>query len=384
VSVFCLLRLALLRRLCRVCVLSCVFPFVLLLRLYAVSVSVRLVFLKKKKREEMSSLPLNANETRNHIINIDSRFRKSALEPPTDFLYSFAHSYRNVITARIASVEIPMGFYAFSKVKRNTMFRLDFRDFLGDLQTETVTIPDGDYTPACLIQHIQEEFNRIRDTLGVFFRISLNPINRRVTISHDGSAPPPSPPGPAFKPAAYGITFGMVGLEQRTYDTGMGFALGFTKQYYEITTPEITGESLINTNGDNYFLLAVDDFYTVEHKMHDGYLQCMAKILLKPHHGSGMMGNIISNDGYTVLSNDIVFPRAIDLKQVRIRLMDAYGVPIDLHHLNWSCSLEITEIMNVERYDRHRLAIWKEEEPRVSSRATGSGVPIALPGRSFN
>ena len=330
----------------------------------------------------MSSPSRDVNQTRDHLINIDSRFRKSVLEPPTDFLYSFAQPYKNVIAARVASVEIPIGFYAFSKVKRNTKFRVDFRDYLGNLQTATVTIPDGDYSPACLIQHIQEEFDRIRDTLGGFFRISLNPINRRVTIAHDGSAPPPCPQGPAMAPAAYGITFGMVGHEQRTYDTGLGYCLGYTQPFYEVTTPEITGESLINTNGDNYFLLAIDDFHTVEHKTNDSFIQVLAKILVKRRHGS--MDDIIFDDGYTVLTNDIVFPRPIDMKQVRVRLLDCYGVPIDLHHLNLSISLEITRVMSVDLYDRHRLAIWKEEEPRVRREATGSGVPIALPGRSFN
>ena len=93
----------------------------------------------------MSSPSRDVNQTRDHLINIDSRFRKSVLEPPTDFLYSFAQPYKNVIAARVASVEIPIGFYAFSKVKRNTKFRVDFRDYLGNLQTATVTIPDGDY-----------------------------------------------------------------------------------------------------------------------------------------------------------------------------------------------------------------------------------------------
>ena len=369
--VFCLAScvIALLLRLCRVHVLSSV-----------LLCPVSHVSLKKEKREEMSSASRDVNQTRDHLISIDSRFRRSVLEPPTDFLYSFEHPYKNVIAARVASVEIPIGFYAFSRVKKNTMFRVDARDYTGALQTVTVTIPDGDYTPACLIQHIQEEFNRIRDEYGLFFRISLNPINRRVTISHDGSAPPPSPPGPAFKPAAFGLTFLMVGLESRSYDTGLGFCLGFTQPFYQVVTPEITGESLINTNGDNYFLLAIDDFHTVEHKTHDSFIQVLAKILVK-RHGSA---DIIFDDGYTVLSNDIVFPRPIDMKQVRIRLLDCYGVPIDLHHLNWSVSLEITEVMNVELYDRHRLSIWKEEEPRISSRVTGSGVPIALPGRSFN
>ena len=57
---------------------------------------------------------VNSNDIRKHIVNIDSRFRKSYLEPPTDFLYQFAHPYKNVIKARVASVEIPYGFYNFS------------------------------------------------------------------------------------------------------------------------------------------------------------------------------------------------------------------------------------------------------------------------------
>ena len=66
---------------------------------------------------------VNSNDIRKHIVNIDSRFRKSYLEPPTDFLYSFAQPYKNVIKARVASVEIPDGIYNFFMAMRTTMFR---------------------------------------------------------------------------------------------------------------------------------------------------------------------------------------------------------------------------------------------------------------------
>lgn len=332
----------------------------------------------------MSSLPLNANETRVQLINIDSRFRDNIVEPPTDFMYSYSRPFKNLIQMRVASVEIPNGFYAFSKSRKNTMMRIDTHDYTGALQTMTVTIPDGDYTPACLIEHIQIELDRIRDTVGIFFRIALNPINRRVTIFHDGSAPPPCPSGPSMRPTAFGITFGMVGLEQRPFGFGLGAHLGFTMPFLEVTTPEITGESLIDTAGDSYFLIAIDDFHAVDHHMKDGYLQCMAKVLLKSHYGSSPTGNIIRNDGYTVISNEVIPTRPIDLARSRIRLMDAYGIPIDLHHLNWSLTLETTIIMSAERYDRHRLVNWPIPEPRIGREVTGSGVPIALPGRSFS
>jgi len=323
---------------------------------------------------------INSNDLRKHIINIDSRFRKSYLEPPTDFQYNFAHPYKNVIRARVASVEIPIGFYNFSKAKKNTMFRIDAMDYVGNEHFLQVTVPDGDYTPNCLVEKIQEQFNAIRDMYGLFFRITLDPISRKVTIAHDGSAPPPCPPGPTHCPVTFGLTFMMVGFEDRQFDFGLGYNLGFVKPFYAVDAPfTITGESLINTAGDNYFLLAIDDFHTVEHKTNDSYLQCLAKILIK----RGPTG-IIFDDGYTVLSNDIVFPRPIDMKQVRIRLLDMYGVPIDLHYLNFSISLEITEVMNIQMYDNYRTYLWTEKEPRAIKQTSGSSAGIAPPALNYN
>lgn len=323
---------------------------------------------------------VNSNDLRKHLVNIDSRFRKSHLEPPTDFLYPFAHSYKNVIKARVASVEIPIGFYNFSKVKKNTMFRLDVTDYLGNQHFLQITIPDGDYTPPQLIKAIQDQFNAIRDTYGLFFRINLDESSRKVTICHDGSGPPPCPKAPTHTPVAYGLTFAMIGLEDRKYDFGLGYNLGFSEHFYIVEAPFcITGESLISTNGDNYFLLAIDDFYTVEHRTNDDYIQCLAKILVKRN-----PNGIIFDDGYTVLSNDIIFPRPIDLKQIRVRLLDMYGVPIELHNLNFSISLDITEVMNVQMYDNYRTYLWNKPEPHAIKNTSGSSAIIAPPGRNFN
>jgi hypothetical protein len=322
---------------------------------------------------------VNANDIKTHLVNIDSRFRKSSLEPPTDFQYSFARAYKNVIKIRIASVEIPMGFYGFSKAKKNTMFRLDATDYVGNQHNIVIVIPDGDYTPCQLIDAIQQQLNGVRDRYGLFFRIAVDPITRRTTIYHDGSAAPPCPPGPTHCPVAFGLAFVMVGQEERVYDFGLGYNLGFTNQFYVVNDQSITSESLLNTEGDTYFLLAIEDFYAVDHKTIDSYVQCMAKILVKRHHSEA----IIFDDGYTVLSNEIVLPRPIDLKQVRIRLLDCYGVPIDLHYLNLSISVEISEVMNMQVYDDYRLSIWTEAEPRATKMVSGSAAGIAPPALNY-
>jgi hypothetical protein len=323
---------------------------------------------------------MNSNDLRKHLVNIDSRFRKTQLDSSTNFLYSFAHPYKNVIKARVASVEIPIGFYNFSTTKKNTMFRLTATNYANVAQDYLISIPDGDYTPTLLIQTIQTQFNALRDMYGLFFTITLDPISRKVTITNNGSAAPPTPAVPTVLATPYVLTFAMAGMEIRSSDFGLGYNLGFTKQVYAVEAPfSVTGESLINTDGDYYFLLAIDDFYTVEHKTSTDYIQCLAKILIK-RNGPG----IIFDDGYTVLSNDIVFPRPTDLKQVRVRLMDTYGQPVDLNQLNFSISLEITEVMNIQLYDNYRTYLWGQPEPRAVRNISGSSAPIAPPALNYN
>lgn len=335
----------------------------------------------------------NANDLRTHILNIDSRFRDNPMEPPTDFLYRFAHPYKNVIKARVASVEIPNGYYHFSRAKKNTMFRLDATDYQGNPHFLTVEIPEGDYSPECLVQQVQLQFNAIKDTYGLFFRITYDPISRKTTITHDGSAPPPCPPGPTHCPVTFGLTFVMVGLEDRTYDFGLGYHLGYQKPFYVVDSPhELQSESLVNTAGDPYFLLAVDDFYTVEQKTATDYIQCLAKILIKR-----TPNGVMFHDGYTVLSNEITFPRPQDLKQVRVRLLDPYGVPVDIHNMNFSLSLETTEVMNLQLYESYRNYLWDKPQnnpsstllhdqslgPRVLASTTGTATGIAPPAMNY-
>jgi hypothetical protein len=301
------------------------------------------------------------------------------MEPPTDFQYDLAHTYKNVIRARVASVEIPGVFYNFSKAKKNTMFRLDATDSMGEMHNIEICIAEGNYTNKTVLEAIQQEMNGIKDMYGLFFRITLDERTQRVTIHHDGSAAPPCPQTPTHCPVSFGLMFGMVGQEERMYDFGLGYNLGFVKQIYVVDTQAITSESVIQTTGDAYFLLAIDDMYTVEHRIADTYIQCLAKILVKR-----TAEGILYDNGYTVLSNEITFPRPIDLKQVRVRLLDKYGIPIDIHYTNMSVSLEITEVMNVQMYDSYRNYVWEKAEPQAVKHINGSAAPFAPPGRNFN
>ena len=325
---------------------------------------------------------INSNDLRKHLINIDSTFRNSYQEPPSDFMYSMPRTYKNVIKARVASLEMPIAFYNLSRAKKNTMFRITSTDYVGNIHFLQITIPDGDYTPQCLIQNIQDQFHAIKDKYGLFFRITLDPTTRKVTITHDGSGPPPCPIAPTHCPVAFGLTFVMVGNEDRLYNFGLGYNMGFCKHFYCVDAQSgfsVTGESVINLQPDMYFLLSIDDMYYVEQKMNDDYLQCLAKIIIKRN-----SDGIIYDNGYTVLSNDVVFPRPVDLKQVRVKLMDKYGEPVDLQCANFSISLEITSVMNIMLYDAYRGSIYSKPEPRAIRNTSGSAAIISPPSLNYN
>jgi hypothetical protein len=61
-----------------------------------------------------------------------------------------------------------------------------------------------------------------------------------------------------------------------------------------------------------------------------------------------------------------------------------YGVPIDLHNLNFSISLEITEVMNIQLYDNYRTYLWNQSEPRAIRNISGSAAGIAPPALNYN
>ena len=155
-----------------------------------------------------------------------------------------------------------------------------------------------------------------------------------------------------------------------------------------------TAESLLQTQGDDYFLLAVNDFHTVEHKTHDTYLQCLAKILVNRSPSSHPQQSIMFHPGYTVLSNEITLPKPQDLSTIRLRLMDKYGVPVDLHDMNYSISLELTEVMNLQLYENYRNYLWSTDNqstlerdtslgPRATKQTNGSSAAIAPPAMNY-
>lgn len=343
---------------------------------------------------------INSNDLRKRIANVDSRFRSSGIDHTTDFSYKFDTPYKNVIRVRVASVEIPNTYYTFSASNfKNTSFVTTINDIYGNYRDVKIEIPDGNYTASSLIAELQNQFNKtVLVPYGVYIQITQDTQLLKTIIVNKGlvqiptSGPQPWPPTDyswnhikstytTFAPNSFKINFLVPEFIKRIYNNGLGYNLGFRMQTYDVTfLPELQvygvfSEACIDVNGDSYCFLQVDDFSAVNQQTDTNTFECLAKVIIRESKGT-----IIYDDGRNLLSNDVIFPSPVNISNMRVRLLDPYGKVINLNDMNFSFSLEFTEVMNTKLYEFYRNYIWLGQLPSLQQDVRGSGVPL-LGGR---
>lgn len=330
---------------------------------------------------------INSNDLRKRILNIDSRFRSSCTDSSTDFQYRLEHPYKNIIRLRVASVEIPNMFYTFSKVKKNVTFIVKAYDISDIVRQVTIELPDGNYNSQELIDEIQSQLDtKLKTPFGIFLTVSLNTINAKVTFTNNGVAQTPiiATSVPTHPAKQFVLDFiNATCFKNRLHNFGLGYNLGYRSKSYKASTTSIspdtnltiytvTGEGCLDVVGDTYIFLSVNDLHTVEQKTSENYIQVLAKIIVREDKQA-----VIYDDGGTLLANEIVFPSPIDLKVLNVQLLDPFGEVIDLCGMNFSFSLEITEVLNTRLYDFYRNYIWLGTVPTVNYKTVrGSAEPL--------
>lgn len=313
-------------------------------------------------RGDILSVPfhIRANDVTRHIINVDSRFRDAPnVYSASDYYFSLLSPVRNVLRVRITSVELPNNYFFFTKKRQNVSFRIRYSaggtDYVRD-----VTIIDGNYTAA------GSGGDSMVTVLNTIFASYLPQITLTVSFSVINGS---------FKftgsiPFSIDTTWNS---KDRPLDYGLGYYLGYTRGVHTSVPNAVTGNQEITSDicayfaADNYVFLALNDFDCVRQTVRT-YDTTFLPERSRPNDFTATAKLIMTQPKNFMVYNDyagqhikeVVFPGPVDLSRLRVRLLDAYGDPIDLCSSQFSFSIEVLEVKNMSLYNTIRDSLTLE------------------------
>jgi hypothetical protein len=254
-------------------------------------------------------------------LSVDSRFADQFYDGTGEFMIRTPSIMRNVCRVAVSSVEIPQVAYVFSERCGNTEF---FFDICG--VRHTGSIASGNYTPAELAAAVADAF----DIGGV--DVSWNSITNRFTIRNTGTFP-------------FALTLAATYSSRARY-WGLGYWMGFRVQTLFVGAgSSVVAPSSPVTDPPAYALLQLQCPDMVESTLHriesGSYVQALAKVVLR--YG---VYQIQFDDGGNDLRKENAYPSPTAISQLRFRLVDAYGVTVDMGDTDWSLTLEVTEVVS--------------------------------------
>ena len=309
-----------------------------------------------------------AKQTKTQLININTKFRKSYYETSaTDFVVDLPEEFKNVISLTVQSVQIPNSNYTFSSTLGTNEIGVELFDIdtasgnliSGTQQKRAIKITNGIYNG-----------NMLEDYLNtyVFSDLSLNriacsydDITRKFRFFRDyrsiAQGGQPQTPGVRH---AFNLDFRLQDDPNRPIQLNMGWILGYRQQYYDWFTDytDSSGvsfdkqegfnpEAIYDTLGSKYYILSIDDFNknysnTLTSPFQESMFNdqnAIAKIPNSP--------NLQQLDDIFYQSRREYFG-PVNIKKMRIRLLDELGRIVDLNNNDYSFSIVIEQL-----YDAH-------------------------------
>ena len=265
------------------------------------------------------------------IYSLDSRFADSRTSINSEFRVTNPNPIRNVIRLRLSSVEIPLVEHMFSSDKGNISFVVSLRSFVSpyDYVNSTCVIPEGNYTVAGICAAVQTALRLI----NTGFTCDADPISGFVTIR-------------AGVDFLIDFNSPVSEIARRSTHWGLGYYLGFRVRNLVGTS---TGTSTIIVSPNPYYLIQIkcpDSLVSVYHRVdRNAYVEAFAKVILK-----GNSYQIQFDDGSNLLRKEMTFISPVMVPYFQVRIVDPWGVQVNMLNNDWSLALEVTEVVNSKTY----------------------------------
>ena len=329
--------------------------------------------------------PIKVN-TIKRAVNIDTRFRPNYYTTKSSDLHiHLPTKVERAVSMRMASIELPMSFYAVNSDFKNNVFKVSWAwGGVADASSVVIKLPDGNYdiglSDKTRAARLETEINAqlAASEAGVAtggklnLRYTVDPITGRSRFYQDASA------GLAHTAIPFKINFaansdGFVyspNDNPQSLQTTLGWMLGFRSIKTDGSAPNgeyasngkvigggggggtdgsgnIISEGICNIQGTRYIYVSIDDFVNSSNNY---FTAAFASSVMAP--------NIITRINVADLAQDVtVFHYAqqegysteldrsrsyfgpVDIQKLRVTLYDEYGRVLNLNYMDWSMEL---------------------------------------------
>lgn len=279
-------------------------------------------------------------------INIDTRFRDNYFDSePSNFQIVLPMKFNNVVSMQLTAMELPTSFYNVDRSFGNNFFALV--DTSNNI-TQMITIPDGNYTYADLINEINVILYNLSNTFfqQIIFTLDINKESGsgRVVVGITTCEDVPTTNASNF---VLNFQTDAFGKEDRATPLPLkfGWMLGFRNGMYTNNISYIS-EGLIDLSAPRYVFLSIDDF---NNNVNDGFYSVFSSSILNRNILAriSVRGNVFNYMAQNNL-NLTTYPREyfgpVNIQRMNIQLLDEYGRVLNLHNMDYSFCLTFDTI----------------------------------------
>jgi hypothetical protein len=285
-------------------------------------------------------------ETVNNILTINSKFRDSKQSTTTDFSIMLTEPINNVISLKLASVELMNSYYAISDYLKTNLFTIETykinisSNAITDLYKRDIQISEGSYTADLMVITLNTLFTA--DPSLNMIKTQYSALKGKIYFSINDLSPPP-PTGLEY---AFNLYFTIPSDPTRQVFLNYGWLMGFkkaeyifTKDYIKTATPTkeigFNPESPLDFTGTKFFLLEVTDYNNnspavLKYTTNDNYWFNVKDVLAKIPNIAPAYSLIMEDSSDKIFKTRKYFG-PVKLQKLRIRLLDENGKVVDLN-----------------------------------------------------
>lgn len=302
--------------------------------------------------------PLKRESIKN-ILVIHSKFRNDSNSTSTDFSVTLKEPFNNVVSLKMASMELMNSYYSISEYLKTNRFT--FETYLINDSTKAITnlykreieIPEGSYTADILSLTINNICTA--DPSLNMITTKFYALNGRIIFSISTIASPP-PGGNSY---GFNLCFTISDDIDRPLFLNLGWLMGFTKRKYTFlndytavaSTTKMVGynpDAPLDLTGTKFFLLEVNDYNNnspavLKYPIQDKYSFNIKDILAKIPNISSAFSVIFEDSSDRIFKSRKYFG-PVKLQKLRIRLLDENGKVVNLNNSDMAISFEVESL----------------------------------------